>query len=738
MQTAAGLVLPPSFDGAAPPQLPSAISRDAEGRTTVRAVRLMAPLRVDGNLDEDLYRDVTPISDFIRAEPQPGTPATEKTEVWVSFDDDNIYVSVRASESQPERMVVNEMRRDSNSIWQNENFLFAFDTFLDRRNSATFQFNPIGGRMDGQVTNENQTNFDWNPVWKVAVHAVDGGWTGEAAVPFKSLRFKPGQTQVWGFQTRRVNRWKNEISYLTSLPSGQGIAGYQRVSRYAAMVGIEVPQGSRALDVKPFVTSDITTDVAATPGVHNDVGGDFGFDAKYGVTPNLTADFTYNTDFAQVEADEQQANLTRFSLFFPEKREFFLENQGLFTFASSGGFTNNQNNDTPTLFYSRRIGLESGHPVPIDVGGRLSGRVGRYSVGLLNIHSGDVDQLRIAPTHFSVARIKRDILRRSSVGGLYTRRSPTSSGAGSAETFGVDGSFSFYQNLNINTYWAATRTPGVTYDDMSYRTLLSYTGDRYGVQLERLAVGDGFNPEVGFLRRDDFLKNFALFRFTPRPTKRFNLVRKFGYQVSANHLENGAGQLETRQREGEFYVDFQNSDRVQINYQDGYELLTTPFTISRGVTIPPGGYALRTLTGEVRFGQQRAASGALMVEGGPFYGGTRTALSISSARVKFSHHLAVDPSLSIDWVTLPYGSFTSTLASSRVTYTVTPLMFVSALLQYNSGNGSLGTNVRLRWEYQPGSELFVVYNDSRDTRFRGLPEMLNRSVIFKINRLFRF
>ena len=207
---------------------------------------------------------------------------------------------------------------------------------------------------------------------------------------------------------------------------------------------------------------------------------------------------------------------------------------------------------------------------------------------------------------------------------------------------------------------------------------------------------------------------------------------------SARTIWRTAPASSTRQREGEFYIDFQNSDRVQINYQDGYELLTTPFTIARGVTIPPGGYALRTLTGEVRFGQQRAASGALTVEGGPFYGGTRTALSISSARVKFNHHLAVDPSLSIDWVTLPYGSFTSKLASSRVTYTVSPLMFVSALLQYNSGNRSLGTNVRLRWEYQPGSELFVVYNDARNTDLRGFPELQNRAVIVKVNRLFRF
>jgi hypothetical protein len=636
-------------------------------------------------------------------------------------------------------MVVSEMRRDSNSVWQNENFLFAFDTFYDRRNSATFQFNPIGGRMDGQVTNENQTNFDFNPIWSLAVRQVEGGWTGEAAVPFKSLRFKPGPAQVWGFQTRRVNKWKNEISFLTSLPAGQGIAGYQRVSRYATMVGLEVPSGSRALDVKPFVTADVRTDLTAIPGVHNDAGGAFGFDAKYSLTPNLTADFTYNTDFAQVEADEQQVNLTRFSLFFPEKREFFLENQGLFSFASSGGTTGaNQNPDTPTLFYSRNIGLDAGREVPIDAGGRLSGRMGRYTVGLLNIQSGAVERFGIQPVNVSVARVKRDILRRSSVGMLYTRRSLAKLGSGEATTYGVDSLLSFYQNLYINSYWARTETPGVRADDTSYRTQLSYTGDRYAVQLERLLVGDGFDPQLGFVRRDDFLKHGVLFRFSPRPRNRFTSVRKFGYQWSLNYFENGARQLETRQHEGVFYMDFQSGDRLQFNYADGYELLTQPFAISSGVTIPAGGYDVRTFTGELRFGQQRAASGALAVEAGPFYGGTRTAFSYSNARVSFTRHFAIDPSVSIDRVRLPHGNFTSRLIGSRATYTVTPLMFVSMLLQYNSANRTLGTNLRFRWEYQPGSELFVVYNDARDTRLGGFPGVQSRAVIVKINRLFRF
>ncbi|MEQ1575419.1 MAG: DUF5916 domain-containing protein, partial [Vicinamibacterales bacterium] len=335
----ADLRLPFAYDGPAPPALPATMARDAQGRATVRAIRLDAPLEVDGQLDEALYTNVTPITDFIQAEPRPGAEASERTEAWIAFDEDNVYVSVRATESQPERMVIDEMRRDSSSTWQNENFGFAFDTFYDRRNSVNFQFTPIGGWADGQNVNEGQYNGDWNPVWTFKVRRSERGWTGEAAIPFKSLRYRPGRAQIWGVQLRRISRWKNENAYLTRLPDGIGAngGGSMRTSRFATLVGIEAPPGARALDIKPYVTSSLSTDRTATPRIENDVGKDFGVDVKYGVTQNLTADFTYNTDFAQVEADEQQINLTRFSLFFPEKRDFFLENQGLFNFGGVAG-----------------------------------------------------------------------------------------------------------------------------------------------------------------------------------------------------------------------------------------------------------------------------------------------------------------------------------------------------------------------------------------------------------------
>ena len=736
--------VPLAFDGPPAPALPATIARDADGKTTVRAVRLTAPLRIDGQLDEAAYTSTQPASDFIQTEPRSGAPATEKTEIWIFYDDENVYFSVRASETQPERLVVNEMRHDSARIYDGDHIGVAFDTFFDKRNSVNFFVNYLGGRSEGEISNEGTWNGDWNQVWDFAGRRTAEGWTGEAAIPFKSLRYRDGRQQLWGIQVRRINRAKNEVSLLTTVPDGLQRQAIFRVSRFATLVGIEAPPGSRALDIKPSVIADLATDLSATPRLRNEIGGDLSVDVKYAVTRGLTGDFTYNTDFAQVEADEQQVNLTRFSLFFPEKRDFFLENRGIFNFGGIAGGAG----DTPVMFYSRRIGLDQGRAIPIEGGGRLSGRVGKYTIGVLDIQTDGVDRVGIPSSNFAVARVRRDILRRSAVGAIATRRSGVGGGVGggvaggvgggtgAGETFGLDGSFAFFTNIAIDTYWARTQTPGIERDDTSYRAQLNYNHDRYGVQLEHALVGEGFNPEVGFLRRSDFRKSRALARFSPRPRNSF--VRKYWFQAGGEYFENGAGVKETRELAGEFFVDFQSSDRMEVTYTDTFELIPRPFRIARGVTVPARGYDLRTLRGQVLFGQQRRVTGTVFVEGGPFYDGDRTAFGYSPARVNVSPQLSIEPGLSINRVSLPFGDFTTKLVSSRVTYTITPMMFVSALLQYNSSGNALSSNVRLRWEYRPGSELFVVYNEGRDTLRPGAPELQSRSFVVKANRLFRF
>ncbi|PYR27393.1 MAG: hypothetical protein DMF92_16350, partial [Acidobacteria bacterium] len=266
-----------AFDGPPPPVPPAVISRDESGRVTIRAVRLTAPLRVDGRLDESVYASVPPITDFIQVEPQEGAAATEKTEVWLTFDLDNVYVSFRCWESHQERLVANEMRRDNGTLWSGNDIVsFMFDTFYDRRNSFQFVVNPIGGRQDGQVSNERQWNGDWNAIWDVQVGRFEGGWTVEVAVPFKSLRYRPGQAQIWGFNAFRTSRWKNEISFLTRIPNALGQRGLLQASLAATVVGLEAPPGSKNLEIKPYAISDLTSDRNATPKISNAVHADFG------------------------------------------------------------------------------------------------------------------------------------------------------------------------------------------------------------------------------------------------------------------------------------------------------------------------------------------------------------------------------------------------------------------------------------------------------------------------------
>ena len=413
---------------------------------------------------------------------------------------------------------------------------------------ATGEANSLGARTDLQSTNERQFSADWNPVWTLKAGVFEGGWTIEAAVPFKSIRYGPGREQDWGFQARRTNKAKNEIAYLTKVPPALGLGRADfSASLYANLIGLEAPPLSRTLELKPFAIADLTTDNVSTPTRVADLAADAGLDAKYSITKNLTADLTLNTDFAQVEADEQQVNLTRFSLFFPEKRDFFLENQGLFTFGNNtfSPGANAATSDLPVLFYSRRIGLVGSREVPILGGGRVTGRVGRYSIGLVDMQTRASSAAASAATNFSVVRIKRDMLRRSSIGVLATARSRAQALTGSNQVAGIDGTFAFFNNLTFATYYARTWSEGLPGNDSSYRAQMEYGGDRYGVQLERLSIDRNFNPEVGFLRRSDLRKNFAQLRFSPRP-RRLKQVRNLSSVGQFTYIEDSAGRLTTR------------------------------------------------------------------------------------------------------------------------------------------------------------------------------------------------
>jgi hypothetical protein len=307
---------------------------------------------------------------------------------------------------------------------------------------------------------------------------------------------------------------------------------------------------------------------------------------------------------------------------------------------------------------------------------------------------------------------------------LLTNRTIGAAGAGRSLAYGADGTFMFHENLLINTYWARTETDRRDVlsgrgRDTSYRAQLDYAGDRYGLELERLAIGDTFNPEVGFVRRTDMVRNFAEVRFSPRP-RTPGAIRKYTSQASFEYVENGAGRLETRERGAEVGLEFQNADRVTLSYQNTFEYLPRAFEIAPSVTLPVGAYRFDSLRLRYNMGQQRRFSANLSLEHGTFYGGRKTTVNAGRARMNIDARLSIEPAYSVNRVSLAQGDFTTHLAGARITYTMTPLMFVSALVQYNSAANAVSTNARFRWEYGPGSELFIVYNEERNTLSRRL------------------
>ncbi|MBI3047755.1 MAG: carbohydrate binding family 9 domain-containing protein [Acidobacteria bacterium] len=725
------------IEGPAPPDLPEVVARDAEGRVTVRAVRLAEPLVLDGLLRDPVYSQVRAISDFIQQEPHEGEPATERTELWIFFDDATLYLSVHCLDSQPDQIIANEMRRDGN-IFQNDNIQFVIDTFYDRRSGFSFQTNALGALRDQEISDERTTNTDWNTVWDVRAARTDDGWSAELAVPFKSLRYRASGPQIWGINVQRVARSKNERSFLSGVPASYGGRGINKLSSAATLVGLEVPPSGRNLEIKPYAISAVTTNRQVTPAISNDVSGDAGLDVKYGLTRGLTADFTYNTDFAQVEEDEQQVNLTRFSLFFPEKRDFFLEGQGIFQFGPSreSSFSGAATTLLPVVFFSRQIGLSRGQKVPILAGGRVTGRQGRYAVGALNIQTKEAPAAGAAATNFSVVRLRRDVLRRSAIGFIGTHRSPRAVGQASNQIVGVDAALAFYENVTINSYYARSRTPGRRGEEASYLGQFAYAGDRYGMNLEHLSVGDAFNPEIGFLRREAFRRSYAHGRFSPRPRSN-PWLRKYSIEGSIDYITDPDGRLETREAQASSRIEFNNGGFWWSDYTRNYELIERPFEIAKGIVIAPGQYRFHGIQSTFYVPPQWRFTGRINGSSGTFYGGTRREVGYDG-RVEVTSQLAVEPRVSINWVDLPVGRFTTRLLGSRVTYTMTTRAALSALVQYNSSNSTLSSNVRFRWEYRPGSDLFVVYSDGHEVVSPRPIALQSRAFVVKMTRLFRF
>ena len=730
-------VAPAAAQTARPPAAP--IKPAAE--RTVTATRLSKPLDLDGKFDEDVYRSVQPANGFIQQDPMEGVPASEPTDLWVFFDDKNIYFAGKCYDSHPEREIETELRRDSAGVFQNDSIAIVIDTFRDRRNGFKFQTNALGSVQESSVVDE-VNNDSWNTVWEVRSGRYDWGWGFEIAVPFKSLRYPGSGPQTWGINMRRNIKWKNELDYLMPMPRSFGVNAIYHLGFTGTLAGVETPKESKNIELKPYAVSSLTTDRTAATPFNNKKDGNIGFDFKYGLTRSLILDTTYRTDFAQIEEDQQQVNLTRFSLFFPEKRDFFLEGQAIFAFGGTNFGQNSNPGEVPVLFFSRRIGLNNGLAVPVEAGVRLTGKTGKYAIGAVNIQTSDDTASKSVSTNFTAMRVKRDFLRRSNIGFIATRRSPmlaaaTPGGSDTNYAVGVDSNLFLFKNVTGNLYYARTDTPGKRSGQDSYRGRYEFAGDRWGYVAEHLLIGPNFNPEIGYVKRVDFRRSFGQVRFSPRP-KQAKRVRQYSYILSQDYITDaGMNVVQAKELRGQFTTTYQNGDSLLFDYKNDYELLPGKFVINPGTVVPKGGYDYQSLQAKYTVGQQRKISGSVALTYGTLYNGKKTEAAYTG-RMAFVPQFAVEPSISLNWVRLPYGDFEAPVIGTRVIYTPNARTGLTSLVQYNGSSRTLSSSVRLRWEYRGGSELFVVYSDGRNTALSGYPELQNRSIALKVTRLLRF
>ncbi len=413
----------------------------------------------------------------------------------------------------------------------------------------------------------------------------------------------------------------------------------------------------------------------------------------------------------------------------------------VFDFGAGGGFGGRMGfgppRDAPTLFYSRRIGLDGGEVVPIRAGGRLTGKVGAFGIGAMNIQTGGVPEAGVDGNNFSVLRVKRDLFARSSIGVLATNRTHAVGGGGSAQSYGGDAQLAFFENLELGAYYATTETPGLTGDDESFEGRVDWNGDRYGAGVSFLKVGADFNPEVGFVRRRDFTKSSADVRFSPRPAS-IDAIRQLTWSARVDYFEDGLGQTESRVQNGRFQVDLENSDQVTFRTTRNFERIDRAFDVNSELTVLPGQYTFTDFQLQYNFGPQRRLSGNVSVNWGNFYDGSLTSVGVNQGRVVITDRLSLEPGVSVNFIELPdQPSSTQTVSRLRADYAFTARMFASALVQHNSDSNTFSSNLRFRWEYQPGSELFFVWTDERDTGPGGTG-LRNRALILKITRLLRY
>jgi len=691
---------------------------------------------IDGNiLGEKLWNKVPIIENLKQIKPDYGLPASEKTSIRVAYTNKSFFVAVVCYDTAPDKIVISDSRRDAD-LNDEDSFLFILDTYNDQQNGFLFGTNASGMEYDAQINNEGEgnfssnrqqggviggTNINWDASWEVKTESGDYGWSAEFSIPLKSIRFNSGNNKIWGINFQRNISKRSETAYWANLPLGFDI---KRLSLAGKMTGINL-KSPKNLKVIPYALTQVAQDKIISK--KNSSRIDFGGDIKYSLTPGLTLDLTYNTDFAQVEVDDQQVNLDRFNLFFPEKRPFFLENAGQFSVGSPGEVD---------LFFSRRIGIgDGGSLVPIIGGSRVSGKVGQTNVGLLNMFTDEVEidgDIGIVKNNYSVARVNHDFAKsRSSLGGLFVNRNGIGISDDYNSVFALDGKLGLGKKAQITGYISKSTTPGIKSREHAFKILAVYNWNGWNLRAGYTEVGEGFNPEVGFLQRSAFKKpEFLIFKqWRPKNTGKFLEVRP--------HVSyRGYWNFNNTQETGFLHIDnhwvWESGFEIHTGINFTKETVLEAFPISL-VTIDPGIYDHKEFQFVMFTNPNNKTSFRNRTYIGGYFGGSRISSS-NKVNLRLGDKFNAETNFNYNRLKLPNGLTNVVITGLRLAYSFTPRMFLQSLVQYNNVSEITSVNARFGWLKNANTGLFVVINIVRDNDF--LNQLNNQSITIKYSYQF--
>ncbi|MDW3647420.1 MAG: DUF5916 domain-containing protein [Bacteroidia bacterium] len=709
-------------------------------RPVVKAHEIQEIPLIDGNvLEDEIWQNVPAFDELIQLRPNAGEKSSERTEIRIALTATTFYMAVVCHDANPEKLVVTDARRDA-SLDNTDAVLFILDTYHDGQNGFVFGTNSVGVQYDAQVDNEGQGNFNqnrqqggmiggfnlnWDASWKVETEVGSYGWSAEFEIPLRTLRFKSGENQTWGFNFRRNIRKTNEIVYWAPLPIQFTL---NRLSLAGDLTGLKLKKPGN-LKLIPYVLGQASSNHEVDP-TENSLRGDAGVDLKYSITPAITLDLTYNTDFAQVEVDDQQVNLDRFNLFFPEKRPFFLENAGLFSVGSPGEVD---------LFFSRRIGIgEGGKVVPIIGGGRVSGKVNQTNIGFLSMFTEGIDG-EVDPNNFTVARVNHQFKgTRSALGGAFISRTATNGEADNYNrVFAADGRWGIGKKAQVFGFFAKSETPGIESGDHSFHLKSAYEWDGLILQGAYTEVGEGFNPEVGFLQRTAFRKPEFLVLQRIRP-KNMGGILELRPHISYRGYWDFEGFNVTSFLHIDNHWEWKNGIELHTGINFTREGVVQDFDIVDDVTVPAGTYDHKEAQIVFFTNPSKAVSISMRSVMGGFFGGNRLANS-GTLSLRFGDKFNSSFTLLRNDISFPTGpqtnpeniKFNTNVFIGRVAYAFKPNIFTQSLIQYNNVIDLWSANIRFGWLQKANTGLFLVYNENR-----GSGALSNRSFTIKYSYVF--